>query len=195
MIDYQQFKLDQRSLMAFVQVQCLREMYLRAQPSVELYDLLSENERLRKQGEKMIDFYEHYYLSNEEAKYIIDKYTKAYRWKSEWKEDVDLIIQDFITSKRPIGEDGEAGPLCAELSDDVSRKIINFLHEEREYYRFDRYIENFSFGIWNVSPNSCEEKVIKYWKSKGIDLVIDPRHYNADKFWCEENGYNDDEEE
>lgn len=78
----------------YIKHRCLKEMYERAQPSVNLDNLLKEHfDRLSK-GLEAESFYERYYLSYEECTYILDKYVEQWYLKDPWHDYFELIISD-----------------------------------------------------------------------------------------------------
>lgn len=73
--------------------ECMAEMYSKAQPSADWYQILRDcKEGKIKKDEKI---YERYYLSQEEFKHIQNKYLDAYRLKDKWIEYVE-IVEDYL---------------------------------------------------------------------------------------------------
>lgn len=68
---------------------CLEEMYQKSQPAISFYQLLEDS----KSGKisKDENFYEQHYLSEEEFKYIIDKYEEAYAINPTWNDNIDFL--------------------------------------------------------------------------------------------------------
>jgi hypothetical protein len=81
--------LDRKEIIKRAYHECMVEMYAKAQPSAD-YNQLLEDVKNGKIG-KDERVYERYYLSQEEFKYILNKYKDAYNIKSHWKDDVEVI--------------------------------------------------------------------------------------------------------
>lgn len=81
--------LDRKEIIKRAYHECMVEMYAKAQPSTD-YNQLLEDAKNGKIG-KDERVYERYYLSQEEFKYILNKYKDAYNIKSYWKDDVEVI--------------------------------------------------------------------------------------------------------
>lgn len=81
--------LDRKEIIKRAYHECMVEMYAKAQPSAD-YNQLLEDAKNGKIG-KDERVYERYYLSQEEFKYILNKYKDAYNIKSHWKDDVEVI--------------------------------------------------------------------------------------------------------
>lgn len=204
--DYQKFKLDGDDILLEARTRCMKEMYERAQPSANYDDILEGYRKAVEAGKKPESVYERYYLSQEEFKYILEKYIKAYHIEEQFREDCDIIIRDMeegcIRDKyieEYTDENGNLHPghrgyedvskLSEQIGEEHANLVIDFLKERRDFYRFDRDESRFRFDIClGDSPNSNEEKVKEYWRAQGIELEIDPRHYTENDFWCEENG-------
>ena len=71
--------------------ECMAEMYAKAQPSVDYYQLLEDakNGKIRK-DEKV---YERYYLSKEEFDHILNKYVQSYKMEETWRPNIELLEQ------------------------------------------------------------------------------------------------------
>lgn len=69
---------------------CMKEMYEKAQPSAD-YDKIIEDAKAGKIGKDEL-IYNRYYLSQEEFKYILNKYVNAYRLQDEWSSNMDVLI-------------------------------------------------------------------------------------------------------
>lgn len=87
--------LDRRQIIQQAYTECMREMYAKAQPSVD-YDFIVAGV---KEG-SIVDtdkdpVYARHYLSQEEFKYILDKYIKAYGLKNTWHSNVDVVRRYF----------------------------------------------------------------------------------------------------
>lgn len=212
--DYSKFKYTNDDFLVELRVKCMKEMYAKAQPSANYDDILKYYKDCEEQKINKIErIYDRYYLSFEEQKYIINKYKEAYNIKDHFREDCDILIRDL---KEGYTQDFHVPPMLRKngqvhggdstyyrhinLAKIIGKKavkfLINFIKDRKDFYRFDRYEEQFSTMVsLGDSPNGNEQTVINYWKSKGVDLKIDPRHYTQDDFWSEENGYFNEEDE
>lgn len=64
---------------------CYEELYKRAQPSANFKELMNQ---FKVDGKP---FYQNYYLSSEELKYVVEKYITAYRMEDPWDYHFDLL--------------------------------------------------------------------------------------------------------
>ena len=78
-----------------------------------------------------------------------------------------------------------------ELADDITNKVMEIIHNCKEYYNFDREEEQFSIAITlGASPTSNPETVKKWWKDNyNVDIEIEER--NPLLFW-EQDYYGDE---
>lgn len=176
---------------------CLEEMYYFAQPSVE-----NMKEAIEKEGDSEEEpFFQKHYLSSEDCKYILNKYINIYHLNEGFKNDCNIIIEDMLEGCYSCKEEKNENdvpvrlklPKLSELiGEDNTNKVIDFIRDRQNFYRFDRFHSQFYFTIINVSPMSNKEKVIDYWKSKGIDITIEDRdpEYNYERFYL---GYTEEE--
>lgn len=75
--------------------ECMKEMYAKAQPSVD-YDQLIADFKSGKITEGPNDrIYDRYYLSMEEFTYILDKYVKAYNIEGKWTRYME-ILEEYV---------------------------------------------------------------------------------------------------
>lgn len=184
--------------------ECYKEMYARAQPSVDFDEILKDNFN-RAESDK-IRYYERYYLSQSECNYILDKYVEAYNITPYWEDSVDVIIRDFTeghSKDKYIPEHtDELGwhpgyrsyesvkPLKELIGEDATKVVLDILKNRKYFYRFDRKAGDFRATMClGASPTSNPETVKKYWVSQGVDLDIDKREYDSNYFWEEEHGY------
>lgn len=211
--DYTSFKFSIDSVIQEARLRCMKEMYAKAQPSANYDDILAYYEDCRKKGIEPERVFDRYYLSWEEFDYIRNKYIEAYHFKNQFRDDCNLIIRDMkegcmkdgyvptMMDKKGEFHQGysrcvDVKPLAKLIGKKDAGKAIKFIAERRDFYKFDKVEEQFSLLIsMGDSPCSNAELVKKYWKSQGVDLEIDPRHYTHDDFWCEDNGYIDEEDE
>ena len=83
--------LDRKEILERAYTECMVEMYAKAQPSVDYYQLLEDakNGKIGK-DEKV---YERYYLSRDEFEHIRNKYIEAYRLNETWRPNIELLEQ------------------------------------------------------------------------------------------------------
>ena len=200
------FKLSRDDIIDEAIHRCKKEMYAKAQPSVD-YDLLLEQ---YKQGcqEKL---YDRYFLSREECKYIVKKYVEIYHLESGLGAHLDLLLDNmekgtikdkWIQKKTTNGSisSGYRGyedvpPLSKIIGEKHAKVVTDYIKERKEFYNRDHEKEQFEFALYlGDVPASDEKTVIEYWKTKGVNLTIDPRKHTNDYFWSEENGYLEEDE-
>ena len=87
--------LDREEVLCKAYEDCIREMFAKAQPMADFDNIIEEVKAGKIDEEKDGPIYDRHYLSAEEYKYILDKYMKAYRIESEWKEDVE-IVEEYL---------------------------------------------------------------------------------------------------
>ena len=180
-------------------IDCLTEMYKYAQPTL---DFTAYRQSLKGKKEDPKDpLYTRHYLSTENFKYIRDKYMRAYGILDHWTSNVDVLIEDAEKgyNTEVYGEDtnGEIcrhyekqSPLNELLGTDAANKVIAFLKDRRQFYRFDHEVTDFRASIaLGPSPNSNAEYVKQYWKKQGFDINID------EDFKVEDLDYGVEEEE
>ena len=183
--------------------ECMEEMYQKAQPSANYKELVEKvkNKELFESPEDPL--YNRYYLSQEEFKYIKDKYSEAYGFKPHWKEDIE-VLEDYLKKggnkdkyiPTTMEEDGsihpgyrsyeKVKPLRSQIyeliaDEDVANKVTDLvfktIKECKDYYRFDKTQEIFDFHMClGASPTSNKETVKKYWESQGKPIEIEDRN-------------------
>lgn len=63
------------------------------------------------------------------------------------------------------------------IAEELYNAVIETINNCRDFYRFDREEEQFGYAVaLGASPCSNKNTVIEYWKSQGVDLVIDDRN-------------------
>ena len=87
--------LDREEVLCKAYEDCIREMFAKAQPMADFDNIIEEVKAGKIDEEKDGPIYDRHYLSAEEYKYILDKYMKAYRIESEWKDDIE-ILEDYL---------------------------------------------------------------------------------------------------
>ena len=75
---------------------CMKEMYAKAQPSVDYDQLISDfkSGKITEDPKNGDHIYDRYYLSSEEFSYILDKYVKAYNIEGKWNRYME-ILQEY----------------------------------------------------------------------------------------------------
>lgn len=89
--------LDREEVLSRAYNDCVREMFAKAQPAADLDNIIEEIKAGKIDEKKDGPVYDRHYLSHEEFKYIMDKYMKAYRIESEFKEDVS-VVEEYLTN-------------------------------------------------------------------------------------------------
>ena len=208
-MDYTQFKKDRDDILCEAIHRCKCEMYKRAQPSVD-YDKLAKAYNENKIHFKR-SYYEYFYLSHEEFKYIVKKYADLYKLNSGFQEHCDLLIDNMkkgsIKDKYVKAYDDESGhhppyrgyedipPIKENIGDEAANFIIDYIEGRKEFYRTEHELDSFSTSIYLTdTPMSCEKTTQKAWRDEGFTIELDPRHYDENYFYDEEHGYLEDEE-
>lgn len=81
--------LDRDEILEKAYHECMAEMYAKAQPSADYYQLLEDAKNGKIGKDEKI--YERHYLSHEEFKHILGKYKDAYNIKSHWEDDIEIL--------------------------------------------------------------------------------------------------------
>lgn len=187
------FNIDRKAVIERAYDECMVEMYAKAQPSADYKELVSK----KKSGE-IIDtdldpIYRRYYLSQEEFKYIRDKYIKAYNLTAHWYDDMDVAIEYLrdgglttVSKKDSSGNSYRTSEKTPKLKDvigeEYAEEVLKLLTQCKDFYRFDREETDFSCVLsLGCSPTSNKETVIQYWKEHGQDITIEER--NPETFW------------
>ena len=87
--------LDREEILAKAYNDCIREMFAKAQPTADWDNIIEEYKAGKIDEKKDGPIYDRHYLSHAEFMYILDKYMKAYRIKSEWKDDVE-VVEEYL---------------------------------------------------------------------------------------------------
>ena len=85
---------DRKTILAKAVDECLREMYARSQPMAD-YDNIVEEYRTGK-IKKDECVYDRHYLSQDEYKYVVEKYVYKYNIKSHWKDDIG-VLEEYLS--------------------------------------------------------------------------------------------------
>lgn len=121
--------------------ECMKEMYAKAQPSADWDQILQD----RRDGKITKDtlIYNRHYLSQDEFKYILDKYVKTYRLQNEWLSNMDVLINY-------INEGGYRDKWIEDRVDDDGTRHTG----HREY----EYVSPLNEQVLNIiSKYGCEE--------------------------------------
>lgn len=92
---YNMKNIDRDSILLEAVENCYREMFAKAQPEANWDNLIAEYKAGKIDEKKDGPIYDRHYLSCKEYTYIIDKYLKAYRIESEWKDDIE-VLEDYL---------------------------------------------------------------------------------------------------
>ena len=89
------WNLSRRQLLSNVVHDCMKELFQKAQPSVNIDDYLKQIKEGKITDNTRPYIYQRHYISDAEAKYVVEKYLDAYRMKNEWRSNIDLLIKDL----------------------------------------------------------------------------------------------------
>lgn len=164
--------------------ECLVEMYKWAQPSINLREYIDNPEKVNETDNDR--FFNRYYLSRENTKYIVDSFIDAYRIGSSWKDHIDLLI-NYITNKESVIRVAKDTYEKITPLQDLTpnhEEIISLINNCREFYRREPELEQFNFNVYlGCSPTSNKDTVEKYWREHGKpdfkieDFSIEEREY------------------
>lgn len=198
--------ISREDILTRARIECLTEMYAKAQPAYDLTKFIDESKAIKKynpnwkhpdDSDTKWPLYLQHYLSEAEFEYIRDKYIKAYGLDSHWKPDIDLLLNDLKEGvKHDVYKEYrrcETLPgLVEQIGQEAADKVEYLIKECRDWYRFDREESDFRCAIaLGGSPCSCAKTVKEYWATKGIELEIVER--NPDYFWYWDQGWTDQE--
>lgn len=91
------YSLTRRKILTEAYERCLKEMYEKATPSVDIteyYNKIKSGE-ITKEDQEKSPIYNRHYLSHEEEKYIVKKYHDAYRLDPEFADNCNLLLSDM----------------------------------------------------------------------------------------------------
>jgi len=89
--------LDREQVLCKAYEDCIREMFAKAQPAADWDNIIAEVKAGKIDEKKDGPIYDRHYLSYEEFLYIMDKYMKAYRIESEWKDNIE-VLEDYFNN-------------------------------------------------------------------------------------------------
>lgn len=211
--------MDRSEMLSRAVTDCMREMYAKAQPSVDYDELLEKVKSGEIVDTREDPVYNRYYLSMQEFDYIKEKWADAYGLKSTWKPNIELLenyLKEGGTKDKYIPDRMDktgfvhpsyrsyekVKPLIEQLSQEIGEEsaqkaykiIMDTIEECKDFYKFDREYSDFCCSVaLGASPTSNPNTVIKYWKKHGIEL--EPfEERNPLLFW-EMDEYGDEFEE
>lgn len=183
-------------------IKCLDKMYRMSQPSITWEEL---NELAGKDKEAGVEktYWDKHYLPKELYDDIYNEYKEAYRAVNEWKDYVE-VVEEYLTEgglkDKWIEVEGERGyrgyekvaPLKEQLDiilneynlydENMLNKlydtVMNNIKTCKEFYRFDRDEEKFSFNVSMFAPSTNFEQVKKYHEENNTGIVIKDMKYN-----------------
>ena len=94
-IDYSKFAISRDEIIWEIRQRCMKEMYAKAQPSEDYDKIWAYYEQCKKEGKDAERVYDRYYLSQEEFKYIEEKYLELYKLVNEFNDHCDILIRDL----------------------------------------------------------------------------------------------------
>lgn len=161
--------IDRRDVINKAINDCYIEMYKWAQPSINLEEYINNPELIKESDDDK--FFERYYLSFDNLKYIVKNYINAYHIGNDWKDNIDLLL-NYIISKDSVTYISERREyeLITPLQDITNdyEKVISLINTCRKFYNRDPELEKFNFRIFlGASPSSNKERVKKYWINHG----------------------------
>ena len=87
--------MDRREMLSRAVTDCMREMYAKAQPSIDYDELLAKVESGEIIDTNENPVYNRHYLSMQEFDYIREKWADAYGLKPTWKPNIELL-EDYL---------------------------------------------------------------------------------------------------
>ena len=161
--------IDRRDVINKAINDCYIEMYKWAQPSINLEEYINNPELIKENDNDK--FFERYYLSLDNLKYIVKNYINAYHIGNDWEDDIDLLL-NYITSKDSVTYISERHEyeLITPLQDITNdyEKVISLINTCRKFYNRDPELKKFNFRIFlGASPSSNKERVKEYWINHG----------------------------
>lgn len=210
--------MDRREMLSRAVTDCMREMYAKAQPSIDYDELIKKVKSGEVEDTNENPVYNRHYLSMQEFDYIREKWAEAYGLKPTWKPNIELL-ESYLNEggskdkyipermdKHGLVHPGyrsyeKVKPLVDQLADLVGEEkaksaykiVMDTINECKDFYSFDREYSDFCCSVaLGASPTSNPNTVIKYWAERGITVEIEER--NPLLFW-EMDHYGDEFEE
>lgn len=202
---------------------CMREMYAKAQPPADYDAIVTGIKDGTIQDSDKDPVYARHYLSQEEFKYILDKYVKAYGMEKKWNSYVGIIetylkggghrniyvnnskelicvphIKKTFTEEIYDNFGNILGEDTEKLSEILSSKVLEYVQWCRDFYRVDIEEDSFSASIaLGASPSFNPDTVIEYWEKHGVDIDIEWRNplllWEMDKYGEDFEDYMEEE--
>lgn len=135
--------IDREKIIDQAYVECMCEMYAKAQPSADYKKLLEDVKNGKITDSPYDPVYSRYYLSYEECKYILNKYINAYGMTEKWNDYLDVVERYYKGEGRKdiwrpeyIGDDGFKHPgyrtseAVPHIKDAISNKLIEYIDNE-----------------------------------------------------------------
>ena len=168
----------------------LEEMYQNAYPPISWKQRLQE----AKDGKDVDkDLISHHYLPKQLYEDIMAIAERNYSYEKFFKEYTDHFADFLINGghARDIVKGGKDNyKNYKAIKDEIGDKAFAILEERikayQQTYRFDNKRWSFNFSVMNMSPCCCKERVIEYWKSKGVDLQIPTDKQIIDLYYDDE---------
>lgn len=188
--------------------ECLDKMYRASQPSITWNELCEKAKQDKEKGEEHF-YWEEHYLSQEEYDEIYNEYAEAYRAVNEWKDNCDTVIKyltDGGIKDKWIEREGDSpgyrgyenvapikeqiqnivndnigeGQVSNDIVEKITNVVMNTITTCKDFYRFDRDGEIFSFNVGMYAPNTNIKSVRKYHEKNNTGIVIRERKYNEE---------------
>lgn len=200
--------IDRNSILDRAQNECITELFAKSQPPLDYQKLLSDIENGQDYDESYDEHHylsldDYYRIVDEYANAygftrnwddnidIVNGYFSGLGAKSVlvsgYVDDNGIKHDDMYTFdevphiKNEIYDILlECGSInCTEISSKISDKIFEYLKSCRDFYELDAYADIFNARMaFSKTPSHDKDKVIEYWKSKGIELQIDDNDCN-----------------
>lgn len=141
---------------------CVKEMYAKAQPAADFENILQEKRDGKIDEEKDGPIYNRHYLSMDEFIYIMNKYMEAYRILSEWKDDVS-VVEEYLEKggskdkyiEKYTDENGDFHPGYRgyEKVAPIKEQIFKYICESQGEYIAEELIDD----IYNIIMTAISE--------------------------------------
>lgn len=198
---------------------CWREMFAKAQPKADYDNLIAEYKAGKIDEEKDGPIYDRHYLSMEEYMYIMEKYMEAYRIKSEWKEDIE-ILEDYLTNGGSkdayipdhTDDNGNFHPgyrsyekvaplkdqilnivkdfdLSEEVCNNIYNKVMETIKNCKEFYCFNSDEQKFRNTLLFGATPTSNKETVKKWWKDHYGVDIEIEDRIPKLFWYMDHNY------